>query len=126
MRLDEIVELRPQMAEIESGAEPSLRMLIEKYYQPHFPELYKQMTEEYLDKLQGLLEGDNSSELIIGDLVKVVFDSQEGTPESFSHDGVIIGAIGMITSIDTSDFPVDVRFNTGEVVGFKREELRKV
>lgn len=126
MKLEDIVDLRPQIAEVESGAEPSIRMLIEKYYKPHFPEMYKQMTDEYLEKLGCMLEVKDTSPIKEGDLVRVLFDSQQDTPESFTHDGVNVGDIGMVSDIDRSDFPINVQFNTGAVVGFTAEELEKV
>ncbi|AKJ73534.1 hypothetical protein SP40_93 [Salmonella phage 40] len=47
----ELLESRPQVASIESGAEPCLRTLVENYYQPHFPENYKEMADAYIHKL---------------------------------------------------------------------------
>lgn len=127
MKLKEIIELRPQCAPIESGAEPSLRQLIEKYYQPYFPDDCQDYVEEYLTKLEELLgETVNKSPLKTGDLVRVVFDSKEFTPESFRSEGVDIGDVGVVGHIDNSDFPVNVLFNDGKEIGFNEEELERV
>lgn len=126
MKLQEIVDLEPQMAEIESGAEPSLRMLLQKYYEPHFPEMYKQMAEDYLKELENMLT-PAATEIQIGDLVKVILDTKEGTPESFNNDGINIGDVGVVDEIDKrEDYPINVKFNNGMEVAFLREELGKV
>lgn len=52
----EIMQLRPQLAKPESGAEPSLRELVEKYYAPHFPLTYEQLADMYVQKLSEMLE----------------------------------------------------------------------
>lgn len=127
MKLQDIVDLRPQIDEVESGAEPSIRMLIEKYYKPHFPEMYKQMTDEYLEKLGCMLEVKDTSPIKEGDLVKVIFDSKEHTPESFINDGISVGDVGVVDEVDgREDYPVNVKFNNGMEVAFLREELEKV
>lgn len=54
MTLSKIIELEPQLAEIESGAEPSLRRLVEQYYAPHF-ENYKDFADDYFAKLEELI-----------------------------------------------------------------------
>lgn len=56
-----VFDLRPQCAQIESGAEPSIRMLIERYYRPFFPRSYKKMTQEYLDKLMEMKDAEQIS-----------------------------------------------------------------
>lgn len=50
MNLTELIEIQPECGA--PGAEPSLRMLVEKYYQPHFPENYKEYAKDYFDKLE--------------------------------------------------------------------------
>ena len=59
MKIDEIVEMEPQISEPRFGAEPSIRKLIEQYYAPHFPDNYKEMAQEYIDKLKEMLTGGN-------------------------------------------------------------------
>lgn len=51
----ELLECRPQVTRTESGAEPCLRTLVENYYQPHFPEDYKEMADTYIHKLTAML-----------------------------------------------------------------------
>ncbi len=58
MKLDKIINLRPQCASIESGAEPSLRTLVEKYYEPHFPLDYKEYADDYFAKLKEVINRD--------------------------------------------------------------------
>lgn len=57
MTLSKIIELEPQLAEIESGAEPSLRRLVEQYYAPHF-ENYKDFADDYFAKLEEMINHD--------------------------------------------------------------------
>lgn len=52
----EIMQLRPQLAKPESGAEPSLRELVEKYYAPHFPLTYEQLADQYVQKLSEMVK----------------------------------------------------------------------
>lgn len=56
MKLCKLVELEPQTASIKFGPEPSIRKLIENYYKPHFPDNYKEHTEDYLRKLADMVE----------------------------------------------------------------------
>lgn len=126
MKLDEIVKLRPQLTEITFGPEPSLRELIERYYEPHFPEMYKQMAEDYLKELENMLT-PAVTEIQVGDLVKVILDTKEGTPESFNNDGINIGDVGVVDGIDKrADYPVSVDFGNGKEIAFTEKELRKI
>lgn len=56
-----VFDLRPQCANILSGTEPSIRMLIERYYHEFFPTSYKKMTQEYLDKLMEMKDAEQIS-----------------------------------------------------------------
>lgn len=54
MVIDKIIDLEPQCASIESGAEPSLRRLVEQYYATHF-ENYKDFADDYFAKLEEMI-----------------------------------------------------------------------
>lgn len=54
-------DLRPQCASIESGPEPSIMMLLEDYYREVFPEDYKKMAKDYLDKLMEMKDAEQVS-----------------------------------------------------------------
>lgn len=54
MNMKYIFELKPWM--VESSSEPCLRTLIEKYYEPHFPDNYKDLAETYINKLTEMLK----------------------------------------------------------------------
>lgn len=49
--IKDIFELQPQMTEVQSGTEPSLREILECYYQPFFPETCEQLAQEYIEKI---------------------------------------------------------------------------
>ncbi len=57
MTLDKIIELEPQVTEVEFGAEPSLRKLVELYYAPHF-ENYKDYADDYFAKMEEMISRD--------------------------------------------------------------------
>lgn len=61
MKEKNIFELRPQCASIESGAEPSITMLLEEYYREFFPEDYKKMAKDYLEKLMEMKNAEQIS-----------------------------------------------------------------
>lgn len=54
-------KLRPQCSDIESGPEPSIMMLLEDYYREYFPEKYKKMAKDYLDKLMEMKDAEQVS-----------------------------------------------------------------
>ena len=54
-------KLRPQCSDIESGPEPSIMMLLEDYYREYFPENYKKMAKDYLDKLMEMKDAEQVS-----------------------------------------------------------------
>ncbi|HBT0444750.1 TPA: hypothetical protein MA058_003404 [Klebsiella pneumoniae] len=54
-------DLRPQCASIDSGPEPSITMLLEDYYREYFPEDYKKMAKDYLDKLMEMKNAEQVS-----------------------------------------------------------------
>lgn len=128
MNLKDIIELHPQCADpAYYGYEPNLKQLVEEYYRNFLPESYEKYVEDYLLKLQELIDKKReSSSFQSGDLVKVVFDSKEDTPESFTVEGISIGQTGVVGHIDSSDYPINVLFNDGTEIGFAPEELRKV
>jgi hypothetical protein len=124
VNLNEILDIQPQVIEVEFGPEPSLRQLIEKYYEPHFPEDYKDYVESYLCKLQEMVSG---SPIKVGDHVQVVFDAREGSPTSLVNYGVNLEDVGVVTSLVKDElFPVSVDFGNGKEIAFTEKELRKI
>lgn len=54
-------KMRPQCSDIKYGPEPSITMLIEDYYREFFPEDYKKMAKDYLNKLMEMKNAEQIS-----------------------------------------------------------------
>lgn len=57
----ELFDIEPLVTDPKYGREPSLRNMVRNYYQPHFPETYKEMAEEYLEKIIQEYNGDGDA-----------------------------------------------------------------
>lgn len=128
MKLEEILSLKPQCAAIEYGKEPSLYELIEKYYEPYFPTKYKDVTKDYIDQLTKLVIDSEVVSFKIGDNVKVVLDTDLGSPDSIAYLGICVGDIGVVTQLDPEDrkIPIGVTFESGTFCWFYNNELEVV
>lgn len=58
MKEKSIFELRPQYSDPKFGPEPSIRMLIQRYYEEYFPVDHEEKTKAYLMKLKGMYDGE--------------------------------------------------------------------
>lgn len=107
-----VVGTSVQMTDEKYGAEPTIQEMIENYYEPHFPDTYKELAVTYIQKLSDKLNKKQATHNFnVGDKVIVVNDKCAGTPLSIIADGIHVGSIGVVVNCyDFVSNPIAVQF----------------
>lgn len=59
--MKDIFEIQPLMSKPEYGPEPNLRQMVEKYYEPYFPEKCEEMAQKYLAKVLSEIKTEHAT-----------------------------------------------------------------